>query len=143
MKKSGFVLTLAAALLLALGGFGCSQINSVFDSEPTPEPQAEAAYHEFDDIQIPAELTFDEKRSFYFEAPDFKAGTLYFKGYVEVESLTSFFIESMAQDGWKLRSIFRSPKMMLLFEKGKKVSVIIIYEETVYTHVEVWVAPAL
>ena len=138
--------SLAALLLAAVlltGGLGCSYFeSSTKDTQSQPKAPT-TARHSFDDILVPTDLDFDASNSFVFESTELKAGTLYFSGYVDPDSLKNFFVESMPKDGWQLKSIFRFPKTVLLFEKSNKVSIIEIYEKTVLTHVEIWVAPVL
>jgi hypothetical protein len=47
----------------------------------------------------------------------------------------------MTKDNWKMVSYFKSPKSIMLFQKETRWSVIKINEETIYTYVEIWVAP--
>lgn len=136
MHKRLFALILTLAIVA--GGLGCSNIPFMEpDEEPVP------THVHFEDVLIPAELDLDRKESFVFETEGFKAGTLYFKGYVDPDSITEFFRKSMPNDGWILKSIFRHPKTVLLFEKERKSCIIVIFESTIYTHVEIWVAPQI
>lgn len=96
----------------------------------------------FEDILVPSELKMDENKSFFYQASDFKTGTLVYSGYVDVDSLVDFFSGSMVQNGWRLKSVFRSPKMVLLFEKERKTCLIMVYEKIFLTYVEIWVAPS-
>ena len=132
------MLTLAVALTT-----GCSETPAFLKPKPASESADQAHRNFFKDILVPEVLDFDKNRSFFFEAGAFRAGTLVFSGYVEVNSLREFFSKAMPRDGWRLKSIFNGPKMLLLFEKEKKVCVIEIYEETVLTRVEIWVAPSV
>ena len=113
-----------------------------FQKEIEPAEQAAAVrYYHFEDIKIPAELKLDARRSFIHDVAGFKARTMYFKGYVDSNSLVNFFTDSMLRDGWQLKSIFRYPTMLYLFEKPKKVCIILIKEEILTTKVEIWVSP--
>ena len=117
---------------------GCS----LFQREIEPADIARASsYYNFEDIKVPKELKLDRGRSFVHDAAGFMAGTLYFSGNVEVNSLVAFFTDSMLKDGWRLKSSFRYPKMVYLFEKKGKSCIIIIEEDFLNTRVEIWVAP--
>ena len=99
-------------------------------------------YYDFDDIQIPKELTLDTKSSKVFQSPTVSAGVLVFDGYVEVKSLIDFFKDAMARDNWLLRGNFKlPPKTILLFEKKNKRSVFFIEESMINTHAEIWMIP--
>jgi hypothetical protein len=138
IKRHVWMLALLMALAPAMGG--CSAVKKeVGLAGSTPA----ARYYQFEDILIPGELKMDEKRSFVQDASGFKAGTLYLSGYVDVDSLVAFFSDAMLKDGWQLKSSFRYPKTMYLFEKPKKVCIIIIEEGVLNTRVEVWVSPLL
>ena len=135
MGKIRNLITLLVVALMLVGGFACSNIPFLQGEEEPP------THVHFEDILVPSELTLNRSRSFVFETQGFKAGTLYFRGYVEPDSVADFFKNAMPKDGWTLKSIFRHPKTVLLFEKPRKSCIITIYEETVFTYVEVWVAP--
>jgi len=124
--------------LLILQLSGCSYFQR--EVEPT-ETATTVKYYQFEDIKIPSELKLDQRRSFIHDMSGFKAGTLYFSGYVESDSLVSFFKDSMLRDGWELKSVFRYPKILQLFEKPKKICIIVIKEELFRTKVEIWVSP--
>ena len=140
MFRPKYITVPVLVLLLVTFSMGCSQMTP--GTEPG-DPGSAPMRHSFDDVQVPGELKLDSGQSFVFETVDFKAGTLYFKGYVDVESLKSFFERNMPQDGWRLKSVFRFPKAVLLFEKVNKVCIIEIYETAVNTHLEIWVAPSI
>jgi hypothetical protein len=114
-----------------------------FTKSDADVPQPLTTRHTFEDIAVPSELKIDEGQSFVFETAAFKAGTLYFTGYVDVDSLKNYFVENMPKDGWRLKSIFRFPKIVLLYEKSNKVCIIEIFEKTFMTQVEIWVAPVV
>ncbi|MEW5721892.1 MAG: hypothetical protein AB1896_02205 [Thermodesulfobacteriota bacterium] len=127
---------LVLATWLLSGALGCSSLPFLKgDDEPPPVQQ------QFEDVKVPGELKIDRSNSFVFETQGFKAGTLYFTGYVDPDSVMDFFKAEMPRDGWRLKSIFRHPKTVLLFEKENKNCIVIIYESVILTHVEVWVAP--
>jgi hypothetical protein len=137
VKRHVWILALLVALAPVLGG--CAAVQKEIGLAGSPA----ARYYQFEDILIPGELKMDAKRSFIHDTSGFKAGTLYLSGYVDVDSLVAFFSDSMLKDGWQLKSSFRYPKTMYLFEKPRKVCIVIIEEGVLNTRVEVWVSPQL
>ena len=136
MLKKTFVYSIAGLILLSL--VGCSLLER--EIEPA-DVALTSSYFNFEDIKVPKHLKLDRGRSFVHDVAGFKAGTLYFSGNVEVNSLVAFFSDSMLKDGWRLKSSFRYPKMLHLFEKEGKSCIIIIEEDFMNTRVEIWVAP--
>ena len=128
------------ALLFILSAASCS--TPLLKGLSNAEPETDSAYGDFNDILIPSALKKDTQRSFIYESQGFKAGTLFYNGYVDVDSLVDFFSQGMQRDGWQLRSTFRYPEMLLLFEKSGRVCIIMVGEGTVMTHVSIRVAPA-
>ena len=101
-----------------------------------------ARYYDFDDIQIPNELTKNADKSKIFQTTNMTAGVLVFDGNVEIDSLITFFKGSMARDNWQMKGFFRlPPKAALLFEKKNKRSIIMIEDSTFSTRVDVWTVP--
>ena len=103
---------------------------------------ANARYFDFDDIQIPNELSKNVDKSKIFQTANMTAGVLVFEGNVEVDSLIAFFKGSMVRDNWQMKGFFRlPPKAALLFEKKNKRSIIMIEDSTFSTRVDVWTIP--
>jgi hypothetical protein len=101
-----------------------------------------ARYYDFDDIQIPNELSVNADKSKIFQTPNMTAGVLVLEGNVEVKSLVDFFKGSMARDNWQMRGNFQlPPKSVLLFEKKNKRGIIMIEDSTFKTRVDVWAIP--
>ena len=101
-----------------------------------------ARYFDFDDIQIPNELSLNADKSKIFQTPNMTAGVLVLEGNVEVKSLIEFFKGSMARDNWQMKGNFKlPPKSVLLFEKKNKRSIIMIEDGTFSTRVDVWAIP--
>ena len=102
-----------------------------------------ARYYDFDDIQIPNELSMNAEKSKIFQTPNMTAGLLVLTGNVDVKSLVDFFKGSMARDNWQMKGNFQlPPKSVLLFEKKNKRSIIMIEDNTFSTRVDVWAIPA-
>ncbi len=98
-------------------------------------------YREFGDVLIPSEMDPVPDSSFIYSTSGFTAGVLTIKGRVDTESLIAFFENNMAKDNWKMVSVFKSPKSIMMFRKETRWSVINIHEETFNTYAEIWVAP--
>jgi hypothetical protein len=114
---------------------GTSQAAIQKDQGSTP------AYRDFGDVLIPGGMDFVPDSSFVYSASGLAVGIMTLKGRVDTESLISFFQNNMPKDNWKMISIFKSPKTILLFRKETRWSVIRITEETYYTYAEIWLAP--
>lgn len=139
MSKTPLILSLIFVLIL---GAGCGDFNILSKEPETPQPP-QAAYYNFNDILVPPELNLDGSRSSVVGVNDLVAGRLFYTGYVEVDSLTDFFSKSMPSQGWSLKSMFSSAKMVMLFEKNEKICIIEISEAPILTEVEIWVAPTV
>jgi len=128
----GILLTTALCLLTS----GCANF------QPNKEKKGHSPlYYNFEDVLIPEELNIDKDESFVFSSSGMSAGVLAFNGGVEITSLIQFFEINMAKDNWKLISSFQSARTLMLFQKGMRWCVICIYDNSLRTHVEVWVAP--
>ncbi|MBG0777320.1 MAG: hypothetical protein H0S85_12925 [Desulfovibrionaceae bacterium] len=142
----------AAVLVLALslGLFGCTTFGGKSSTAPVdsqdPAPSYDRGsgntYYDFDDVLIPKEMTMQKDDSFVIETPYAKSGVMVFKGKVERLSLTKFFINNMARDGWSMRSAFKSSRTILIFEKPQKFCIVSITDGSYTTSMEVWVAPS-
>jgi len=140
MKKTSslMMLTIFSVFLLAFP----PGVKAQKEGASTPqEKKQRAAYYDFDDILIPAELNLDKKNSFVYGTPQSKVGILVFGGRVEPSSLAVFFQNNMQKDGWRLLSSFKYREYMMLFLKEDRTCVITITEKSFSTNVELWVGP--
>ncbi|MCF6289413.1 MAG: hypothetical protein L3J03_00190 [Desulfobacterales bacterium] len=134
LPKSGktggriWLLILGMALFLA----GCAEMNFSGQGDETLAPPAPApapyAAVDFQDIQVPAELTWDRENSMSIKTESFAGGTLKFDGRVEVNSLVDFFVNSMANNQWKLVGSVKYENILLAFTKPYKTCTISIFE---------------
>lgn len=143
------LIQISTMLLVFVISLGCAQRNKDTKSSKTSEPVATLEdkasaplYYDFEDVLVPSELKVDTRKSFVHHAPDFRAGVLVLTGRVEINSLIRFFENNMAKDNWRLKTYFRSPRTMLIFEKPNRDCVINITEKQFNTEVEIWVAPS-
>jgi hypothetical protein len=128
---------------------------ATFKSEPRPpesssESQTQAGpaekpntYYDFEDILVPKEMKLVPKSSLLFETPKLKAGVIFFEGRVNPVSLFEFFVTSMPNDGWELRSYFKYGRYIMVFEKPDRDCIININEKALTTELEMWVTPRL
>ncbi len=142
---NGLCLMLALMILAT----GCSVLNGGDSVAMSPgvEPGDESSplYHDFGDVLTPRELEVDRSESFIYKSPGFSAGVLTMKGRVDRNSLIAFFENNMPKDNWRLISLFKSPRTMLLYHKENRWCVINISEGGLYnnTLLEVWVSPTM
>jgi len=115
--------------------FGESQL--VEESEKT----AIYLYYDFEDVPVPKELEVKKEKSVIFQTAEFTAGLLTFSGKVESDSLISFFINKMPEDGWRFLSLFKSPIRMMFFVKENRFCIITITREARSAYVEILVTP--
>ena len=133
-------------LVLFLSAFwtGCSSTLKERRAEPVVgEQKGVGKYYYFDDVLVPNELKYDQKKSFIYETPRFKTGVMVFTKYwVDVESLIDFFTYHMEKDNWNLVNSFRGKESVLNFSKPDKTCTIRITEKWTGTAiVEIRVGP--
>ena len=140
---------LAISILLFLGG--CAEMNLGGPSASvTPAPATandEPAITEnqpyyptdFNDLLIPGELNWNREKSMSIRTASFAGGILHFSGRVEINSLTDFFITSMAKDGWKMTGSVKQKSNLLIFTKKNKASMITIADGEFSSKTEVYV----
>jgi hypothetical protein len=86
--------------------------------QETTSARSVGKYYYFDDVLIPTDLEYDQKKSYVYETPQFKAGALYFtKWSVDMNSLFDFFLLHMERDGWKMVTSYRGKESYLTFYK--------------------------
>lgn len=138
-------LMMLGLIVLTMGfGSACSLAGSSPNSDSTAAASGPMGrYYDFDDVQVPADLKLDTERSNVVRVGEFKAGQLVLSGNLERESLTNYFLESMAKDNWTLKGSVKYPIVQLFFAKTGKAALIRITENTFSTEVEVWVLPSL
>ncbi len=122
---------LLLVLFLGLAWVGCSSTVKRNEPEATapgsatttaPPPASsskyQAKYYFFDDVLVPGELEYDQKKSFVYETPQFKGGTLYFsKWNLDIDSVMTFFLYNMQKDGWTMTTSYRGKESHITFSK--------------------------
>jgi len=152
MKRDVFqgrpAIALLLVFLLCSVWMGCSTTVKEKQGEPAKSEEREvskyqAQYYHFDDVLVPGELNYKQKRSFIYETARFKAGVLYFtKWWLDVDSLIDFFAYHMEKDNWKLVNSFKGKESILNFSKPDKTCTIKITGKWYgTTEVEIRVGP--
>jgi hypothetical protein len=99
-------------------------------------------FYDFPDIPIPQELNLQTKESYVVQSGAIKTGILTLRGRVDLNSLINFFQMAMSRENWKPKGYFRYQRSVMIFEKPDKICVIRLYEDLIYTYVEIFVTPA-
>jgi hypothetical protein len=142
--KGKSVSILFVILLIGMAWAGCSSTLKERKEEPAKrEGEAAGKYYHFEDVRVPKELNYQQKKSFVYETPRFKTGILFFtKWRLDVESLIDFFNYHMERDNWKLVNSFKGKESILNFSKPDKTCTIKITEVWYgTTEVEIRVGP--
>ena len=126
----------------------CQSINSTSSggSGSAAETAAPTLYRDFNDILLPSEMKVDTDRSYIVEGSGTTTGILTIKGWVDRDSLMTFFKSAMERDKWQEIASFKSPSAdtssILVFQKTSRTAVISIHEELIYTYAQIAVAPS-
>lgn len=147
--KKGIVSSTGVPLLCVLlfCGFlwaGCASTRPEGrEASPAREGETVGRYYHFEDVRVPKELNYRQKKSFVYETPRFKTGVLIFtKWRLDVDSLIDFFNYHMERDNWKLLNSFKGRESILNFSKPDKNCTIKITEKWCgTTEVEIRVGP--
>ena len=99
-------------------------------------------YYDFKDVPVPKELKLQKEKSFVFRTNEFTTGILTFSGKVESDSLVSYFINKMPDDGWRFLSSFKSTKNILFFHKENRFCIITIISKACGTGLEILITPS-
>ncbi len=141
-RKAAYVLF--ALLLLSLIYAGCQTTVRERKEEPAKMAgETTGRYYHFEDVRIPRELNYQQKKAMVYETTGFKAGVLYFtKWRLDVESLIDFFTYHMEKDNWKLVNSFKGKESILNFSKPNKTCTIKVSDNWYgMTEVEIRVGP--
>ncbi len=135
-------LFLIAAIMMCVTSCTLTKRTSATTDASAPAPQQPMEnYYDFDDVAVPQEMSLRSRESFILETPSTRTGVMVFTGKVEAISLRNYYVNTMAKDGWSMRSAIKSSKSLLVFEKPDKYAVIIINDGNVTTRLEIWIAP--
>ncbi len=139
------VMVVSSAIVIS----GCaltssSSEKSVSPSQPEKTMETTALYYDFEDVLLPKDLKIIDDGTVVVSTPGYTSGIMTFKGRIKKESLFSFFMVNMLKDNWNSVSHIKSPNStIMIFQKASRWAVITIREKTIYTYVEIGVAPTL
>jgi hypothetical protein len=97
---------------------------------------------EFGDVLVPRDMLVDRDASFVYSGAGEPMGLLRMAGRVDANSLIRFFKANMPNDGWQMISELRAPQSFFMYQKAKRMCVILIEDGTFQTFADVWVVPA-
>jgi hypothetical protein len=107
---------------------------AMFEKSPA-KPEAAAK-------KLPDVREFGNKESSVIQSRDgMNVGVLHLNGRVEQTSLIRYFQNNMANEGWRQIGQFRSPQSLMIFQKGRRMAVIVIEDSDFETFADVWVVP--
>jgi len=114
------------------------------ESQPSKENEEASIslYYDFEDVPVPKELRLQKEKSFVFRTSEFTTGILTFSGKVKSNSLISYFINKMPDDGWRFLSSFKSTKNILFFHKENRFCIITIISKAFTTGLEILITPS-
>jgi hypothetical protein len=97
---------------------------------------------EFDDIQVPAELSRNDEQSSVYEAPGLVFGVIVYEGYVKPMGISKFFRTTMPTYEWQFINAFSEGKhYTLTFIKANRSCTISIVESSFSTRIVIRVGP--
>lgn len=129
-----------AIIVLSFSLSGCFSGSSDGGSDPI-STGLNYYYDEFSDVAIPREMSPDKKETFItFNTTGVKLGTLMVTGRVELASLVDAMRGHMQRDGWSLRSVFRSSRSIIIFEKADRMCSMYLSEGMLTTEMLIFVS---
>ncbi len=149
MRQHSFLVCVGVitAFLLLISGCSTSKFRKNSPSSVTAAKKDKGQaplYYDFEDVLLPKQMKLDKKSSFVFKTPGVSAGVLVLSGWIEINSLITFFENNMAKDNWNLLTSFKSRRTIMLYQKETRWCVINITDKDFGgTYVEIWVAPTL
>ncbi len=145
--------TLAYLIFLSIMGIAltaCTSMNATSggsSADGGAKTASPTVYRDFSDILLPNDMKIDPKRTYIVEGPGMTTGILTIKGWVDRNSLMTFFKSAMQRDQWQELASFKSPtpktSSILVFQKAGRIAVISIDEGWIYTYAEIAVAPSV
>ncbi len=122
------------ATFLLMTNQGCSLMSGSSDdmkaAPPSGSEQASQPYHpkDFKEVLVPNIMEFDREKSMYVKSQDFNGGILHFSGRAEINSLITFFENTMPSKDWILSGSVKTKKTLLIFTKPGKSCMISIVD---------------
>lgn len=120
-QKRRVTFCLLAALLVVLGGCIPGTTSTAPIGAPIEDlPSVTSPVANYDDIELPADMKNDIKKSMSISTDSFRGGILHYSGRVEINSLKEFVIASMKQNKWKLVGEVSYQNIILAFTKPNR-----------------------
>lgn len=138
------LLCLCSALMLATGCASDGSMWNPFSDDDEYTDTTPYYFSEFSDVPIPNEMSESSGDTFISFAPSgVKIGVQRFSGRLELVALMNALRQNMANNGWTLRSLLRSNKSFLVFEKQNRICSMVISDGLIYTSMQIFVSPRL
>jgi hypothetical protein len=127
------ILLLTLLTVFGMGVTGCAKFGLGTSNEEAaasaPAPETQPYYsNEFEDLLVPNELNWLREKSMVIRTDSFAGGILYFSGKVDINSLSEFFVSTMAKSGWKMTGSAQYKNILLAFVKPNKTCTITIMD---------------
>lgn len=130
-------------LILVIAFSGCSSLNNEGATDPISSGLT-YYFAEFQDVPVPNDMKPEKKETFITYSRDgIKLGAQTFSGRVEMASLVNAMHNYMQREGWVLRSVFRSSRSIMIFEKPERMCSIYISDGIFETSMLIFVSPKL
>jgi hypothetical protein len=113
----GFIAAMSGCSTKSTGGAPAADVS------PLPN-----SLSNFDDIELPAEMKIDQKKSMMIKTESFRGGVLQYAGKVELLSLRDYIVASMKNNQWKLSGEASYENILLAFVKPNKTCMIKLEE---------------
>lgn len=127
-------------LLSVLLFTGCSGIPGAFSYDTEGR---DYFFGEFTDIPIPKEMNSCIETTIITTPNNIVTGAQVYKGRVELTSLIKVMKNYMRGSGWGLQASTRASKSLLIFEKEDRYCTIYILDGSIFTEMQVFVAPKI
>ncbi len=134
------------AIMFALLAFfvllsGCSSMSSSSTGDDMAPSITDQPFYsaDFKEVLIPGGLKLNRDKSMFITTDSFKGGFLHYKGRLEVNSLTDFFLNSMPKNGWQRTGMVKYKNVLLAFSKPRKTCMITIAESDLKFSTEVFI----
>lgn len=124
VMKTALICIVSFSFLFGLGG--CARQSAKVppvDISPIP-----SVISNFDDIELPAEMELDLKKTMSIKTESFRGGILHYSGRVEISSLKDFVISSMKNNQWKHVGEASYENILLAFTKPNKTCMVVLSE---------------
>ncbi|MBU0945081.1 MAG: hypothetical protein KJ804_01130 [Proteobacteria bacterium] len=121
LLKRRVVFGLLATSLVVLGGCIPGVTSNTSAITPVGDlPSITSSVANYNDIELPADMKNDIKKSMSISTDSFRGGIIHYSGRVEINSLKDFIISSMKKNKWKLVGEVSYQNIILAFTKPNR-----------------------